>query len=1227
MKKNFLLLAALLFSLVIQAQPTQVDWEVIASRSNGFGDGSNPVSGRLIWGDYNNDGHKDVFLIGGQWDETVQLWKNNGDGTFTKEQDDAFQKMARASAVFIDYDNDGDLDLIATGVISSNNQVYVYENTGSANAYAFVKSEERSKELEERANLNVGHDYSKDGNAVGRIFQVADYDNDGWMDLIVSGNTHYNMYGWDYHANDGAGTWTYLWCYTGIIKNNGGTFKEQFDLIVDGGRRSNFIYVRDGSIHVGDINGDGYIDIVSQGFSDYGQDYKARLYTNNQNGTFSTSSFSSQLGTIEGSETLFVDINSDGKDDIVEISRNYANIYVNEGNGNFTKHESNGLITTNGATITAGDINNDGWVDLMVSGMDNNGAALTNGIKVFYNNGDLTFTPAELPENMRARTGNIGLVDIDNDGNMDYSNFGWNDGPTVAIAINKLGEGISANAAPGIPSDLSVAYQNGKIVMKWSAPADDITPAAALRYNVYAKDKNTGTIYTYAPVDITTGRLKIGGEIVPLIHGTSYKMTLPVGEYTIGVQAVDQADATSTFATTDFSITELQQIWTAIKTEENWDLFMTAGGSCIWGDYNNDGYLDAFINAGNDRVRLYENHAGIFTPTQDGAFEGLKEGYSIFIDYNNDGFLDLITTGKADADGDKIKIAVYKNKGSEANYAYELDAEASAQLRGIVSGDGDRVGHMLNAVDYNNDGWVDLVISGNISGEHPMGLSSGRFTAVYKNIGGSFELQQNNVDGGNFSQMAGGAVHVGDFNNDGYPDIVNIGYSDSDGWTSALYKNNGDETFSKVAYDGLDDNEKCDIVFADMNNDGYDDIIEITSNVANIHISNGDGTFTVLDASTTGLIKSQAANIAVGDVNNDGFNDIFTSGYDIPNFTAVFYNNGDNTFTYQEIVPGARPGTANLVDMTNDMNLDLSYYGWGADAGWPNRFFRNDLGKGIVSNTAPTTPADLTITYADGKIQMSWTEATDAETPTSAIRYNIYVKNEATGAIYAYAPADIATGKLRIGGGIIPLISKTSFEMALPAGEYTIGVQAVDQANVASAFITEEYTVASTIEVVALSPENGADGVLIDAAVTVTFNAPVTGSFAGITINGTAAESTVSESVMTIAHSNFTKGTNYTIVIPAGAIDGYTEAITWSFRTEMSSGLNDITAAGSIYVSGQTLYTAGYPATASITIYNVLGQVVKDIESTTKGIRLSSGSYIVKIQSEGKTETHKVLVK
>jgi hypothetical protein len=1063
MRKTFLLLSVVLaLTSTLQAQLKQVNWEVIATRADGFGtqDGKQPVDGHLIWGDYNNDGFKDAFLICGAYDAMAALWKNNGDNTFTKVQDGTFNGLQVSSAVFIDYDNDGDLDLVTVGKQDGGgNQVYAYQNTGEAGEYAFILDEERTNSLKERINVNIGDD-----NSVGRTLQAVDYDNDGWLDLIVTGHTNYNAWGWNPNGNN----WDWVgWSVSVIAKNVKDKFEMDFTPVLnEDGTKTNFIYTRNGSIHVGDVNKDGYADVLIQGYSDNTDvGYASRLYVNNQDGTFSVHSYSPTLLGKTSAETLFVDLNGDGYDDIVEMSKDEVNIHINDTEGSFTKYdkETNGLIRVHGPSITAGDINNDGLVDLLVSGLNGENSEFGT-TRIFYNNGDNTFTTADVDNSMKARTGSTNLVDVNNDNNIDFSNFGWEG---TSVALNKLNEGISGNNVPAAPYGFTVTYNEGKYRLSWSAPKDDITSKAALRYNVYAQNNETGAIYAYAPADITTGRLKIGGRIVPLINTTSFEWSLPEGDYTFGVQAIDQADAAGKFT-----------VYTAVPVT-TWEVIASGGdvigdnaggGHLIWGDFNNDGFKDAFFVGGmwTANARLLQNNGdNTFTSVQEGTFEKLIQANAVFIDYNNDGALDVVIMGK-EQDGPN-RAYVYKNTGEEGGYAFVKDEEQTDKIKNyaVNTGSGNSAGSIIQVIDYDNDGWMDLVFAGDANYnvyDWDLGKNDGAgdwgwlwgFTAIFKNENGVFAQKRDLVVTGdnkkNFDFVRKGSVNVGDANHDGFTDFLAQGYNDQQGWIARLYINNQDGTFTQSPYSSeLNGNEEYETIFADINADGYDDLVEVSRAVANLHINDGAGSFTKYENS--GLIKSLGASIAAGDLNNDGLVDILVSGLDGNDgelgLTKLFYNNGDLTFSVFDVPENmrSRSGNVSLVDINNDGNLD--YANTGYKDGWNTAFALNTLANGaIASNTAPTAPTNLEVNpvhilsldYESG-ITLSWGAATDEETPTAALRYYVSITNEETKAVYTSIP-----------------VTTTSIHLYIPeAGAYTFGVQALDQANVTSDLVTTSY--------------------------------------------------------------------------------------------------------------------------------------------------------------------------
>ncbi|AXC13897.1 ASPIC/UnbV domain protein [Acidisarcina polymorpha] len=148
-----------------------------------------------VWGDYDNDGHPDLYVS--QYGEDI-LYHNNGNGTFTDVTVKAgvgateLGTSFHSGATFFDYDRDGLLDLYVGGYVTfgtdSPQSCIIYGITtscapsaynGSANALYHNNGDGTFTNVTKESGLFTS-------NGKNLSVGAADYDNDGWPDLFVA---------------------------------------------------------------------------------------------------------------------------------------------------------------------------------------------------------------------------------------------------------------------------------------------------------------------------------------------------------------------------------------------------------------------------------------------------------------------------------------------------------------------------------------------------------------------------------------------------------------------------------------------------------------------------------------------------------------------------------------------------------------------------------------------------------------------------------------------------------------------------------------------------------------------------------------------------------------------------------------------------------------------------------------------------------------------------------
>jgi hypothetical protein len=304
------------------------------------------------------------------------------------------------------------------------------------------------------------------------------------------------------------------------------------------------------------------------------------------------------------------------------------------------------------------------------------------------------------------------------------------------------------------------------------------------------------------------------------------------------------------------------------------------------------------------------------------SIETMTGGVAMF-DYDNDGLLDLFFTNGAQIP------SLAKTDGSFANRLFHnngdgtfTDVTAKAGLEGIGYSMG------VAAGDYDNDGFVDLYVTGVDHNQLFHNNGNGTFTDVTAKAG---------VTGIIPGFGKAWAVTAGwfDYNNDGLLDLLVVNYlnydiktafhcivqkvasycspNDYQGVPNILYRNNGDGTFTDVSassHIGQFAGKGMGVAFADYDGDGFTDIFVSNDTFPNFLLhNNGDGTFTD-EALSAGVAYNESGKTVAGmgadfrDMDNDGHPDIF--------HTAMF---GDSFPMYKNL------GTGQFDDVTSASGL------------------------------------------------------------------------------------------------------------------------------------------------------------------------------------------------------------------------------------------------------------------------------------------------------------------
>jgi predicted nucleotidyltransferase len=493
MGKNIIFLLQFLFAAFLFPQEQFTEQTSISLP--GVGNSS------VAWGDYDNDGDLDILLTGYTGYPTAprsEIYRNNGNNTFTEQTSIYLTGVDYSSVAWGDYDNDGDLDILLTGAGADPSKIY--RNNGN-NTFS------------EQTEISLTGIY------YGSV-AWGDYDNDGDLDILLTG-----------FSSPGQ--------VSKIYRNNGNnTFSEQTEISLTG------VYYS--SVAWGDYDNDGDLDILLTGAINISNGQAvSKIYRNNGDNTF-TEQTSISLAAVYYGSVAWGDYDNDGDLDILLTGwagTLVSKIYRNNGDNTFTEQTGISLTGVCWGSVAWGDYDNDGDLDILLTGYLNGGRVS----KIYRNNGDNTFTEQSSISLRAVHSSSVALADYDNDGDMDILLTG----STIDTTVSKIyrNNNITPNTQPIPPSNLQSVFSGQDVTFSWDKSTDNETPQNGLRYNLVIGSA-PDAVNTLSPMsDRNTGFRRVI-NLGNTNHNNSWtiKGLDLLHTYYWSVQAIDNCFAASDFA-------------------------------------------------------------------------------------------------------------------------------------------------------------------------------------------------------------------------------------------------------------------------------------------------------------------------------------------------------------------------------------------------------------------------------------------------------------------------------------------------------------------------------------------------------------------------------------------------------------------------------------------------------------------------------------------------------
>lgn len=826
-------------------------------------------------------------------------------------------------------------------------------------------------------------------------------------------------------------------------------------------------------------------------------------------------------------DPVVADFDVDGDFDMLNKklgNTNLVRIYTNE-QGKFT---DSGIAFNWGESLEFADINNDGLYDVIVGGTMLTWNVFETAVYINQNNGTFNKLDAGIPSSEYAHAR---VADFDGDGDLDLL--------TMAGAF-KNNTNVT-NAPPSAPVPLDPVISGSSVKFQWQAASDDKTPVKGLTYNLAVRSED-GTIIVPAHA-LANGKRQIY-KIGNAWNNLSYDLScLKEGKYFWKVQSLDASYQGSAFCEEQsFIITKMPPVapvnltatpiadniidlhWTdASSTEDEFIIFrsgsldpttfspidtVTANATF----YRDSLYLEPQSTY---QYRVFASNCAypdnFFAST--GPVTTFPRAFvdSGWLNLDDEGSLALL--GDIDRDQDLDLVISYNGKPTTKLFRFN---GTKYEDSGIEFGQKADFGQWI---DYNDDGYIDLLLSVNGTAK------------LYRNDNGTtFTIVENPTFPLNFTSQGG--VSIGDYDNDGDDDLAVMISSQI-----SLFENDGKGNFNRNTSIQLEGHLKSSNAWSDYDNDGDLDLlankeISCSTNVIIIHENTSNNVFITKQFSelqgTNKDYWNYTGDMEWGDYDNDGYSDIIVAGQNTCGngnaINRIYHNNKDKTFSL----------ASNLIQLTYDVNVDwgdydndgdLDVFAYGDPFGaysQRTRIYRNEgntfretninyllsssqYGKSVrgdidndgdldyvilgevnyvtpktivyrntyseswgLVNHKPSAPLPIgSVVTDDQMVTLSWATAEDDETPQNGLTYNFYVVHQQdetipeTDSLVVNSYSVINGSRMIVSHGNVNGTTITLKNLA--AGSYRWAIQSIDKGFAGSTFSMENSFVISSI--------------------------------------------------------------------------------------------------------------------------------------------------------------------